>query len=235
MAESHDPALNQDTLRLAGENRQIEALKYEADVNVFRASVNLKLLGLGLLTGNAWMFFKMYGDDHGLGYGYPAPSERSTLVMMRPIVIEHEGKKRTTPDIRIFKTERYNFRHGCEHIVTDVTVDEDGDAAYLIDSIFQPETCEETDGPILPKKPALPKPVLALPWITDERLTFIGSPGEMTPPVNIYGPGINKFRFVSPYGEWNNLTDQQYALKRASELFAEVEGLEPDIATVQKG
>lgn len=202
------------------------------DVVPFRADVLSKMQRAGATTDRSWMLFRTL-EPPGPYSNLPDPIPTDTLVTKYFPVID-KAEKLILPSIRIFRTERIHTRRGIEYLVQDVTVDNDGDSQFFIDLIFHEQALygggdtKEPDpvdlDPNLDRSPKLPLPV-----IQNGKLTFsYRKPNHITPFSKLFSIGDNNNEGVIPFGLYNNLWDQKYAILKATEFFGHIAHLEPE-------
>jgi hypothetical protein len=231
MEDRFDNVSPEELDELRTQNEDLELRRYNAEVNVFRADVALRLQQLALDTGSCWAHYKIYGQ------GGPFVGSEFDIFLLREFYMVG---KFVVPSIRLFKVERFNQQGGTENIVTDVIVDRDGDAIASFGSKYHegpkeadPEIEEEAGNDTAIEEIAIkPSGLVVVPSVVEGKLTFDGDPGQSPTVGQITGSvnrnGVHEAQKITPFGDWTNLPDKWHALGKASTIFGEIKGLDPD-------
>lgn len=202
---------------------------YQERLHSFRAGVTSLFLSEGYEDmQNAWMVYDLPEGSEGDLLEGP----RTDLLIATLIAPSAKG---IMLHVRMMKNELYRVDTGHDCMVTDITVDNDGDALYFIDSFpLRDDVPTRKKGDT---EEAVPN-VLPMFLVRDGRVNFV-TRGENSPQFTPYTPIVdvaNVFpdeaespdgKEVLPFGTFAGLEDKSYALEVASELIERAATLRP--------
>lgn len=231
--ESDEAAILEEVEKLRKENDAMAYANYMGQVTVLRADILLKMESLGISPANlGWMYFNLGEDEEGSLLS--APSD--LLVMCTLSKGEQEdGKVFERPRIRLFKSELFHTPLGSEYLTTDAIVDQEGDAQYLVDSVWLPQTKPDE---FLPTTIAEVRSVEAtvnskanVPFFavdSNGKLVMAGEYSGFTRPFYISMKLWGNYKAEAlPFGHYSVLTDSSDAVTIARSLFDSVKFLRP--------
>jgi hypothetical protein len=221
--------VSDDELTLA-ENlgRMAFEAEYQDRVNRFRADVVQLFRGQGYDDVNmSWMVFDIQDEAEGNVIEGP----RTDLLITALIAPSPKGPML---HVRMMKNELYRVETGHDCVVTDITVDNDGDALYFIDSfpIREDLPTRKIGGEELQVMNVLPMFLMH-----EGNVAFITS-GENRPEFGNYTPVVDVNIYpdadvsiageeVFPFGLFDCMEDRSHALDVAIELLGQVKGTTP--------
>lgn len=205
------------------------AERYNQDrLHIFRARVLGQIARQELdpynMTWQVWKLGETTPDEHS--------DPHFTDVALLATVVnnpDEKGSEVWTPSIRIVRSEWFKMPYGMEYLTNDVSVDDDGDAAQLVDSFMQlpgDGDPDETDGNLLDRNQLTVKSSAPLVGVYPNGQIMLRNFTQY-PIMHNYNTDQHTAP-VYPWGIFRNFSDHSDALDRAYEIFESVERLDPD-------
>jgi hypothetical protein len=194
-------------------NQYMLEAAYQDALHLFRADVILKFLRHNALNYETnWMVF--YDDAESAGNLVCRPTVATALILAAYDNPKEGGLP--IPYSRILCREQVEVDDGREFIVTDITVDHDGDAQYVIDAFPLRESVSNSTH------------IAPLFDVTSEGQ--LGTTTDITQytAIPVIGESINGTVIkVAPFGHFEEDEDKIQALSVARQKLDQVTGLEP--------
>ncbi|CAN5433283.1 hypothetical protein BH10PAT3_BH10PAT3_0840 [soil metagenome] len=183
---------------------------YEDTLHVFRADV-FRLLSKhsAISGGEGWAFFEIPQEPDG-GSVAILPN-KDLVILFESVKLKKSKLPKRVPHIRITSSERIGVDDGEEYVSTDVCVDQEDDAQYIVGSF--------------PVRPSVSYESSVVP------LFFVAADGNLVS-ANFHGypsmPSLTESNGkLLPFGHYNNLLDKVDALDVARSLLGEVMDIVP--------
>jgi hypothetical protein len=223
--------IDQEIEKLSKDNAAIAYANYMGTLCTLRADVVQQMESLDLSPSKVgWACYDLDDQDR------PAPHPRTLLLICgQGEQRTGEGKTFTRPSLRFFQSELFQTPLGYEFLTTDVSVDYDGDAQYLIDTLWLPQTKpKEFMASTEAEEKSLRAVETSEPYVPffraeqDGSLLLAGEFAAFTPPLELTQEvaGGRVIKSV-PFGRYDVPADASDALDVAVSLFNQVRDSQP--------